>query len=70
MATAPTRRSAMSWLLLLVGLASARYACDTTDLVPYYPFCINVPDGVPDTAKLPTVLYLSGKVGFGVHLPS
>jgi hypothetical protein len=37
------------------------YECDTKSLLPYYPFCVNVPSNIPADAKLPVILYLSGK---------
>jgi hypothetical protein len=47
----------------LVPAATAKYICDKDSLKGLYPFCINIPDKIPQDNKagrLPTILYLGG----------
>jgi len=70
LSTSSKNTSTAGWtsrfLLPLVALAAssassvgATFTCDTS-LGTYYPYCVNVPDGVSSGDKLPTILFLSG----------
>lgn len=67
--TPPTgMRASLLFLAALLASVTAKYECYKTPGPKTLPYCVNMPDKIPDdhvNGRLPTILYLSGSGTFG-----
>ncbi|KAK9896626.1 alpha/beta-hydrolase [Cystobasidium minutum MCA 4210] len=61
-------RASLLFLAALLASVTAKYECYKTPGPKTLPYCVNMPDKIPDdhvNGRLPTILYLSGSGTFG-----